>query len=437
MEDESSNWNCKLLQISNSRKALTICWEKLVSQWAALLHPVLCIDAAANSRPGHCRLSEFCEKHVAKSSSPKKTNTAAATTKTITTTRGWRFSYCKWVKTWSSCWMEVVLHAAARSACRQRSWWTLFLSVNKTKQNKKQKINNTSSSSSSCIYRRTSIPLCILSTISPSHCTQESLLRPRTPTWYHPREGRSRKAQQRCREAAKNNYEEGEEEEEDDDDDMQVPACLFSVAVLSLCPDHRAGIIFSSTRPSPMMCFLHFTVICNMTNYQCGVVQFTGSSDLRAYMKEVLLFLCCCCCCCLNGRIESRPHTSLSSLSPLQLIHCNAKAGFDAVFGTFEMLRRRRRRERRKEGRKEGRWEGEGVGRPTHAHCQWASRVRRRWRPVRDHRHARNSNKCFFKSSPKAAFFFLSLFREFSPFGGILSQKLSTFYRNFLYFYFF
>jgi hypothetical protein len=53
---------------------------------------------------------------------------------------------------------------------------------NKTKQNKKQKINNTSSSSSSCIYRRTSIPLCILSTISPSHCTQESFLRPRTPT---------------------------------------------------------------------------------------------------------------------------------------------------------------------------------------------------------------------------------------------------------------
>jgi len=60
------------------------------------------------------------KKHVAKSSSPKKTNTAAATTKTITTTRGWRFSYCKWAKTWSSCWMEVVLHAAGRSACRKR-----------------------------------------------------------------------------------------------------------------------------------------------------------------------------------------------------------------------------------------------------------------------------------------------------------------------------
>jgi hypothetical protein len=55
-------------------------------------------------------------------------------------------------------------------------------------------------------------------------------------------------------------------DDDDDDDDMQVPACLFSVAVLSLCPD-RAGIIFSSTRPSLIMCFLHFTQISNMTNY--------------------------------------------------------------------------------------------------------------------------------------------------------------------------
>ncbi len=60
------------------------------------------------------------KKHVAKSSSPKKTNTAAATKKKITTTRGRRFSYCKWAKTWSSNWVEVVLHAAGRSACRQR-----------------------------------------------------------------------------------------------------------------------------------------------------------------------------------------------------------------------------------------------------------------------------------------------------------------------------
>jgi hypothetical protein len=52
--------------------------------------------------------------------------------------------------------------------------------------------------------------------------------------------------------------------EDDDDNDMQVPACLFSVAVLSLCPD-RAGIIFSSIRRSPIMCFLHVTVISNMT----------------------------------------------------------------------------------------------------------------------------------------------------------------------------
>jgi hypothetical protein len=65
-------------------------------------------------------------------------------------------------------------------------------------------------------------------------------------------------------EAAKNNCEEEEEEDDDDDDDMQVPACLFSVAVLSLCPD-RAGIIFSSIRRSPIMCFLHVTVISNMT----------------------------------------------------------------------------------------------------------------------------------------------------------------------------
>ncbi len=120
----------------------------------------------------------------------------------------------------------------------------------------------------------------------------------------------------------------------------------------------------------------------------------------------------------MGGSNPARISLSLSlslSLSPLQLIHCNAKAGFDTVFGTFEMLRRRRRRREGKEGRKERRWEGERVGRPTHAHCQWASRVRRQWRPVPGHRHARNSNKCFFKSSPQAPGFFLSLFGEFSP----------------------
>jgi hypothetical protein len=154
-------------------------------------------------------------------------------------------------------------------------------------------------------------------------------------------------------------------------------------------------------------------------------------------MKEVLFFLCCCCC-CLNGRIESRPPLSLS-LSPLQLIHCNAKAGFDAVFGTFDMLRRSRRRREWKEGRKEGRemggergWAGlrtrTASGLHVFAGCGGLY-------PVIVTREI--ILKCFFKYSPEAEFFFfLFFFGEVSPFGEILSQKLYIFYRKFLYFYF-
>lgn len=130
--------------------------------------------------------------------------------------------------------------------------------VRKQNKTKKQKINNTCTRQQLHLQKNIHPPLHSLYYLSISmHRGKSSSppyphasVPPRDTT--HVREDHARRNSDAVKLRGTTAKKEKKKKTTNDDDDMQVPACLFSVAVLSLCPD-RAGIIFSSTRPSPIM----------------------------------------------------------------------------------------------------------------------------------------------------------------------------------------